>query len=188
MQSLVVFCGANKGNRPEFEENAVQLGKTLVERNIRLVYGGGSVGLMGVIADTMLAAGGKITGIITEQLNTKEVGHSAVVDMHVVGNMSERKIQLIQDTDGVITLAGGYGSMDELFEVLCLAQLHQYQKPIGLLNTLGYYDPIDALLDNMVKYGFLIPQNRSLLMVEQEIPVLLERMEAFEYKADPKWM
>ena len=188
MKSLAVFCGANVGNRPEFTEAAIHLGRIMCAKGIRLVYGGGSVGLMGVIADTMLQNGGDITGIITTQLNDFEVGHSAIADMHIVGDMSERKTRLIQGTDGIITLPGGYGSMDELFEVLCLAQLHQYDKPIGLLNVLDYYTPLVQQMDNMVKFGFLQAQNRELCIVEADILVLLDKMNAFTYQADPKWI
>lgn len=188
MTSIAVFCGANKGNQPWFEAAAAQLGKTLAERNIRVLYGGGSVGLMGVLADAVLAGGGKITGIITHQLHGLELGHPGVKDMIHVETMSERRVLLLQNTDGVITLPGGYGSMDEHFEALTLAQLQQYRKPVGLLNIHGYYDPLIAMMDNMVEYGFLKPDNRHLCIDAPDIPELLEKMTAYEYKALEKWV
>lgn len=183
MQSVAVFCGANKGNQPWFEETAALLGKTLAERGIKVLFGGGSVGLMGVLADAVLAHGGPITGVITHQLQTLELGHPGVKDMIVVESMAERRTLLIRGTDGVITLPGGYGSMDEHFEALTLAQLHQYKKPVGLLNVRGYYDPLLSMLDNMVQFGFLKEQNRALCIPAATVPELLDRMIQYEYNA-----
>ncbi len=187
MTSIAVFCGANKGNKPWFEEAATELGKTLAERGIRVVFGGGSVGLMGILADSVLAHGGAITGIITHQLHGLELGHPGVHDMIHVETMSERRVLLLEGTDGVITLPGGYGSMDEHFEALTLAQLHQYRKPIGLLNVRGYYDPLLRMLENMVDNGFLKPDNRHLCLDAPDVAGLLEKMTAYEYKALEKW-
>ncbi|MFN7326564.1 MAG: TIGR00730 family Rossman fold protein [Chitinophagales bacterium] len=187
MKSIAVYCGANKGNDPKFEAAARALGKLLAERNIRVVYGGGSVGLMGIIADAVLEHGGAIKGVITHQLNNLELGHEGVYDMHVVETMSERRTLLLQDTDGVITMPGGYGSMDELFEALTLAQLHQYKSPIGLLNVDGYYDPLIGMLDQMVRYGFLREQNRGLCLIDPSPEGLLEQMEKYQYQAIEKW-
>ncbi|MBC7776517.1 MAG: TIGR00730 family Rossman fold protein [Phycisphaerae bacterium] len=187
MKSIAVYCGANKGNQPWFEEAATELGKTLAKRNIRVIFGGGSVGLMGVLADAVLAEGGPITGIITHQLHGLELGHPGVEDMILVNTMSERRDLLIRGTDGVITLPGGYGSMDEHFEALTLAQLHQYQKPIGLLSVRGYYDPLLQMLDNMVDNGFLKEQNRRLCIASDTIPELISAMERYEHRALNKW-
>lgn len=187
MKSIAVYCGANKGNQPWFEEATIELGKTLAQRGIRVVFGGGSVGLMGVLADAVLAAGGPITGIITHQLNDLELGHPDVADMLVVDTMSQRRDLLIRGTDGVITLPGGYGSMDELFEALTLAQLLQYQRPIGLLSVQGYYQPLLQMLDNMVDNGFLKPQNRQLCIASDTVPDLLSAMERYEHRALDKW-
>ncbi len=188
MHSISVFCGANKGNQPWFEEAATELGKTLAERGIRVLFGGGSVGLMGVLADAVLAHGGQITGIITHQLNGLELGHSGVADMVSVETMSERRVLLLKNTDGVITLPGGYGSLDEHFEALTLAQLRQYRKPIGLLNVRGYYDPLIRMMDVMVENGFLKPDNRNLCIDAPTVSELLEKMTAYEYKALEKWL
>lgn len=187
MKSIAVFCGANKGNKPYFAEAATELGKILSERGIRVVFGGGSVGLMGVLADAVLAHGGSITGIITHQLNGLELGHPGVKDMVVVENMSERRRLLIEGTDGVITLPGGYGSLDEHFEALTLAQLLQYQRPIGLLNVQGYYNPLVQMLDVMVENGFLREQNRRLCIEGDSVPGLLASMEKYEHRALDKW-
>lgn len=187
MQSIAVFCGANKGNQPYFEEAATELGTYLAKRNIKVVFGGGSVGLMGVLADAVLAAGGPITGIITHQLNTLELGHAGVKDMIIVDTMSERRRLLVEGTDGVITLPGGYGSMDEHFEALTLAQLRQYERPIGLLNLHGYYEPILQMLNNMVDFGFLKPHNRNLCIDAPTIPELIDKMERYEHRALEKW-
>ncbi len=187
MKSIAVFCGANKGSQPWFAEAATELGKALAERDIRVVFGGGSVGLMGVLADAVLAHGGPITGIITHQLHGLELGHPGVKDMIHVETMSERRVLLLEGTDGVITLPGGYGSMDEHFEALTLAQLRQYRKPIGLLNVRGYYDPLLRMLDNMVESGFLKADNRHLCLDAPSVDELLEKMTVYEYKALEKW-
>jgi uncharacterized protein (TIGR00730 family) len=187
MKSVAVFCGANKGNEPWFEEQAALLGKTLAERGIKVLFGGGSVGLMGILADAVLAHGGPITGIITEQLNGLELGHPGVKDMIIVESMAERRTLLIKGTDGVITLPGGYGSMDEHFEALTLSQLRQYRKPVGLLNVHGYYNPLIEMMDSMVKYGFLKANNRELCLESDNIEDLLDRMIKYEYNALDKW-
>ena len=187
LSSVAVFCGANTGFEPYFAEQADLLGRTLARRGIRVVFGGGSVGLMGVLADAVLAEGGAITGIITHQLHGLELGHVGVEDMLMVETMSQRRDLLIRDTDGVITLPGGYGSMDEHFEALTLAQLRLYQKPIGLLNVRGYYDPLLAMLDHMVKHGFLRANNRSLCLDAPTVDELLQKMEDYEYRGLEKW-
>lgn len=187
MKSIAVFCGANKGNEPWFEAAAHELGKTLAERNIEVYFGGGSVGLMGVLADAVLEHCGAIKGVITEQLNGLELGHPGVKDMIIVESMAERRTLLIKGTDGVITLPGGYGSMDEHFEALTLAQLRQYRKPVGLLNLRGYYDPLLSMMDQMVRFGFLRAQNRDLCVDAPTISELLDKMAAYEYAALEKW-
>lgn len=188
MTSVAVFCGANPGNLPQFAAAATELGKTLAERNIRVLFGGGSVGLMGILANAVLAHGGPITGVITDQLNDLEMGHPGVHDMIVVESMAERRTLLIKGTDGVITLPGGYGSMDEHFEALTLAQLHQYRKPIGLLNVDGYYAPMLQMLDQMVRFGFLKEKNRGLCLDAPTVSELLDKMTAYEYQAAQKWV
>ncbi len=188
MKSIAIFCGANPGTEPYFAQAAAKMGQQLAQRGIHVLFGGGSVGLMGVLADAVLAHGGRITGVITEQLNALELGHPGIRDMIVVESMSERRTLLIKGTDGVIALPGGYGTLDELFESLTLAQLHQYRKPIGLLNVQGYYDPLLHLFDRMVEMGFLKKQNRALCTVAAEASELLAQMEQYEFAATPKWL
>ncbi len=187
MKSIAVFCGANPGFQSYFAEQATLLGRTLAQRGIRVVYGGGSIGLMGVLADAVLAENGAITGVITHQLNDLELGHPGVQNMIVVETMSERRDLLIKGTDGVITMPGGYGSMDEHFEALTLAQLRQYPKPVGLLNVQGYYDPLLQMLENMVEHGFLKPDNRHLCLDAPTVDELIDKMSVYEYKALTKW-
>jgi uncharacterized protein (TIGR00730 family) len=187
MKSVAVFCGANPGNRAIYADQTILLGQTLAGAGISVVFGGGSVGLMGVLADAVIAAGGKLTGVITEQLHSLELGHPGLQEMIIVESMAERRTLLIKGTDGVITLPGGYGTMDEHFEALTLAQLHQFRKPIGLLNVEGYYDPMIEMLDKMVDCGFLKAQNRNLCVIANNVPELLERMQAYEFQALSKW-
>jgi hypothetical protein len=187
MKAVVVFCGANPGNQPWFAAATRELGETLATRGINVLFGGGSVGLMGILADSVLAQGGPITGVITHQLNSLELGHPGVTDMRIVESMSERRTLLLHNTDGVITLPGGYGSMDEFFEALTLAQLLQYRKPIGLLNVRGYYDPLLQMLDTMVENGFLKAENRRLCIAADSVADLLAQMERYEHKALEKW-
>jgi uncharacterized protein (TIGR00730 family) len=188
MQSIAVFCGANKGNRPVFEAVTRELGHELARRNVQIVYGGGSVGLMGVLADAALENGGAVRGIITDQLHNLELGHPGVTDMEVVETMAIRRVQMLENTDGVITLPGGFGSMDELFEALTYAQLHLYHKPVGLLNVEGYYDPLVAMLNNMVSAGFLRESNRQFCIVANTVSELLEKMTTYQYNPADKWI
>lgn len=184
MQTIAVFCGSKKGLHAHYAEHAAQMGRLLARRGIRTLFGGGSVGLMGVLADAVLEAGGAITGVITEQLNALEVGHPGVKDMVIVESMSERRVLLIKGTDGVITMPGGFGSMDELFESLTLAQLRQYRKPIGLLNVGGYYDPLLTMMDRMVDEGFLSPANRGLCIDADSPLALLDKMVDCELRSN----
>jgi uncharacterized protein (TIGR00730 family) len=182
MKSLAVFCGANTGFLPIFKEKTIELAEKLVERDIEIIFGGGSVGLMGVLADTVLARGGRITGVITTYLNDhREVGHKGIPTMYVLENMSVRKIKLLELSEGIINLPGGYGSMDELFEVLTLAQLHEYQHPIGLLNVDGFYDHLIAQIEVMIEKGFIHEQNRGLLLIDETIDGLLNKMQNYRY-------
>jgi len=187
MKSIAVFCGANRGIHPYFAEAAAELGRLLAQRGIHVLFGGGSVGLMGVLADAVLANGGHITGVITDQLHALERSHKGVKEMLVVESMAERRTLLIKGTDGVIALPGGYGTLDELFEALTLAQLHQYRKPIGLLNVEGYYDPLLQMLDRMAEMGFLKAQNRLLCTAASRADELLEKMARYEFDATSKW-
>lgn len=188
MKSILVYCGANTGNRPLYRERAEELSDELVKRQIKLIYGGGSVGLMGILADRFLEKGGEITGVIPNFLDDLEVGHKAVKDMQKVSSMHERKALMEQLCDGIITLPGGFGSLDETFEILTWAQLGLHRKPIGILNVNGYYNFLLKQLDVMVEEGFLKAQNRDLLIVSDDVKELLQKMENYKPVHHEKWL
>lgn len=188
MKAILVYCGANSGTKLIYKETAEKLGKTLAENNIRLIYGGGSVGLMGIIADAVLAHNGQVTGIIPYFLDRMEVGHKSLPEIHKVETMHERKALMEKLCDGIITLPGGYGSMDELFEILSWSQLGLHQKPVGLLNVNGFYDYLLKQLDVMVEEGFLKKENRSLVVVAETIEDLMEKMTNFKSSYHEKWL
>jgi uncharacterized protein (TIGR00730 family) len=176
---ICVFTGSRQGNRPGYSEAARQLGRALVERDYGLVYGGGNVGLMSVIADTVLGLGGHVTGVIPDSLVSKEVAHRGLSDLRIVQSMHERKAMMAELSDGFIAMAGGIGTMEEFFEVLSWAQLGIHRKPCGLLNTGGYYEHLIKFLDDAVDQGFLKPGHRSLLIVANEPAEMLNRLEPF---------
>jgi len=176
MNALCVFCGSSSGTKPEYAALARDLGVLLAERNIKLVYGGGRVGLMGALADSALAAGAQVVGVIPQMLLDKEVGHSGLTELHVVETMSQRKWLMGELSDAFLALPGGIGTMDELFEAWTWSQLDLHRKPCGLLNFQGYYDPLVAFLDRTVEEGFLRPRHRAQLIVDEELPRLVERL------------
>jgi uncharacterized protein (TIGR00730 family) len=176
---ICVFTGSRQGSRPGYSEAARQLGRALVERDYGLVYGGGNVGLMSVIADTVLGLGGHVTGVIPDSLVSKEVAHRGLSDLRIVQSMHERKAVMAELSDGFIAMAGGIGTMEEFFEVLSWAQLGIHRKPCGLLNTAGYYNHLIKFLDDSVAQDFLKPKHRSLLIVANEPSEMLSRFEAF---------
>ncbi len=178
-RKICVFTGSRLGSRPEYPEAARQLGRALVERNYALVYGGGNVGLMSVIADTVLGLGGHVTGVIPDSLVSKEVAHRGLSDLRIVQSMHERKAMMAELSDGFIAMAGGIGTMEEFFEVLSWAQLGIHGKPCGLLNTGGYYEHLIEFLDDAVVQGFLKRKHRSLLIVANEASEMLSRFETF---------
>jgi len=181
MKKIVVFCGSSLGYNPIYKEAAIALGNYFTENNIGLVYGGGKIGMMGVLADTILAKNGEVTGVIPELLQKEEVIHVDVKNMNICKNMSERKVFMSKLVDGYITLPGGFGTLDELFEVLTLGQLHIEQKPIGLLNVNGFFDATLQQLDKMVEEGYLKKANKELLLIGQNVTELMEKMH--NYKA-----
>jgi hypothetical protein len=176
---ICVFTGSRHGGRSAYAEAARGLGRALVRRHYGLVYGGGKVGLMAVIADTMLALNGHVTGVIPDGLVTKEVAHEGLSELRIVRSMHERKAVMADLSDGFIAMPGGIGTMEEFFEVLSWAQLGIHNKPCALLNAAGYYQPLIGFLDHAVAEDFLAPKHRSLLFVENEPEKLLERIEAF---------
>lgn len=179
MQSIVVYCGSNPGKKAIYAEAAYQLGAALAKRNIKLIYGGGNMGLMGRVADGSMDNAGFVTGIIPNFLAKLEVAHKTLSELHFVDTMHERKAKMVSMSDGVIALPGGYGTFDELFEILTWAQLRIFHGPVGLLNVNGFYDLLLLQLDKMVEEGFLRADNRALLVVAEEPATLLEKMEAF---------
>jgi uncharacterized protein (TIGR00730 family) len=180
MQRICVFCGSSFGTRPEYAESARQIGRLIAESGLELVYGGGNVGLMGLVADAALAAGGKVIGVIPEALMRWEVGHLDLTELRVVASMHERKATMAELSDGFIALAGGIGTMEELFEVWTWGQLGLHAKPLGFLDVAGYYAHLHAFLDHMTAEGFLKPRHRQMVMVDSDPATLLGRMAGYE--------
>jgi len=187
MKSICVYCGANFNGDPKLLEAIQKLAKTLVSQNIRLVYGGGSVGVMGVIADEVLKLGGHVTGVIPQFLMDKEVGHKHISEMIVTSNMHERKQKMADLADGFIILPGGFGTLEEFFEVLTWLQLGLHGKAIGVLNVDGFYDHLFAQMNVMVDKRFLKPANRELVFNEADAEVLVGKMINFSAKPDEVW-
>jgi len=170
-----VYCGANAGASPRFAEEARALARALVERNLSLVYGGGKVGLMGVIADEVLRLGGEVTGVIPTALVEREVGHAGLTRQFIVKDMHERKAMMAQLADGFIAMPGGLGTLEELFEMLTWAQLGIHSKPIGLLNVDGYYDGLVNFVRHATEQELVRPQHAALMMVENDAEALMRR-------------
>ncbi|SEN56514.1 hypothetical protein SAMN05192583_3079 [Sphingomonas gellani] len=178
MKRVAIYCGSATPADPQYIEGARTIGRTLAERGIGVVYGGGRLGLMGAIADSALAAGGEVIGVIPQALVDAEVAHRGLTELHVVPGMHARK-QLFTDlSDGFITIPGGTGTMDELWEALSWSQLGYHSDPVGLLNLAGYYDHLVAFWDKMGEVGFLRPQHRDLLIVDGTLDGLLDKMAA----------
>ena len=180
LKKIVVFCGSSLGFNPIYKKAAVRLGNYFVENKISLVYGGGKIGMMGALADTILAQNGEVIGVIPKLLEKEEVVHAGVEEMIVCKKMSERKVIMSKLVDGYITLPGGFGTLDELFEALTLGQLQIEQKPIGLLNVNGFFDAVLLQLDKMVEEGYLKPSGRSLLLVAASVKELMQKMDAYK--------
>lgn len=180
MQSICVFCGSSAGNNPVYIEAAQALGKLMVQEKIQLVYGGGSIGLMGTIADQVMESGGEVLGVIPKFLDDLEVGHKSISELILVDSMHQRKTKMEELSEGVIAMPGGFGTMEELTEMLTWAQLKLVKKPIGLLNTNGYYDAFLRFVDHMVDEGFLKESNRRLLLADGTPEGLLQKMRDFD--------
>jgi len=176
MNRICVFCGASAGKDPIYAEAARVLGRTLAERKLELVYGGGSVGLMGQLADAALAAGGRVIGVIPEVLRIRELAHRSLTELQVVGSMHERKARMAELSDGFLALPGGMGTLEELSEVLTWAQLGLHARPVGLLDVAGYYRPLVQFFDQAVSAGFLRPTHRRLLLVGDRPAALLDQL------------
>ncbi|MCX6312673.1 MAG: TIGR00730 family Rossman fold protein [Bacteroidetes bacterium] len=188
IKSLLVYCGAHEGFHPKFGEAAKGLGKILAREKIKLIYGGGSIGLMGILANEVLKNGGEVEGVIPDFLNVKEIGHKSLTKLHLVKSMHERKAVMEKLCDAAIALPGGFGTMDEIFEMLTWKQLGLHKKPIGILNQHGYYNHFVLQMNRMVEEGFLTVANRDLLFVAETIPELLAMMMTTEQTAQEMWI
>jgi len=176
IQSICIFCGSSSGSNPVYTDKAIALGKLFAEKNITLVYGGSNVGLMHVIAETILKSGGKVIGVMPHTLIQREVAHNGLTEFHVVETMAERKALMDQLSDAFIAMPGGIGTLDELFEVMSWNQLELITKPVALYNVLGYYDQLLAFLDHSVEQRFVKPEHRINLIAESDEKVLLEKI------------
>jgi len=188
MKRVCVFCGSSAGTRPVYAEAARAMGRLLAERGIGLVYGGGRVGLMGEVADAVLAAGGEVTGVIPRGLMEREVGHRGLTTLHVTGTMHERKALMVDLSDGFVALPGGYGTLDELCEALTWSQLGIHARPCGVLNVDGYFDALLALFDHAVREGFVREAHRGLVLEASEPAALLDAMGRFQAPTTEKWI
>lgn len=185
---LCVFCGSNSGNKQSYALNTRVLGAVLVKRGYGLVYGGGRVGLMGILADAVLEYGGEVFGIIPQALAAKEVAHQSLTKLEVVATMHERKALMAELSEGFIALPGGLGTFEELFEVFTWAQLGLHSKPLGLLNVDGYYDPLLALIDHATSEGFIRIEHRQLLLTSTQPEALLDLFAGYKPTTLPKWI
>ncbi len=180
MKRIAVYCGSATPEDPRYIELAQQVGRTLAERGIGVVYGGGKLGLMGAVADSALEAGGEVIGVIPEALVNSEVAHRGCTELHVVSGMHERKLAFTNLSDGFLTIPGGVGTMDELWEAVSWAQLGYHAKPVGLLNAFGFYDQLLAFNHHMIAVGFIRPAHAGIIIAEPELDLLLTRMGAHE--------
>jgi uncharacterized protein (TIGR00730 family) len=185
---LCVFCGSNAGHDPIYMAAARLLGGTLARNGIDLVYGGASVGLMGAVADSVLSSGGHVIGVMPQALVDKEIAHTGLSDLRVVGSMHERKALMAELADGFIALPGGLGTFEELFEVWTWAQLGYHEKPCALLNAGGFYDKLTSFLDDVVEHGFVKPVHRAMLIVESDPAALIQAIRAYEPPKVIKWI
>ena len=188
MKSVAVYCGSSSGNKEEYTEQAQEMGRELARRGSTLVYGGGCVGLMGTIADAVLAEGGKVIGVIPGFLADKELAHKGCTELHVVETMHQRKLLMADLADGFVAMPGGFGPLDELFEVLTWGQLGLHGKPVGLLNTQGFYNFLLAMLDHMSGEAFVRPEHRGQVLQNVSAAALLDAMEAYQPLRLEKWL
>ncbi|EJL32855.1 TIGR00730 family Rossman fold protein [Novosphingobium sp. AP12] len=185
---ICVYLGSSAGNSPVYREAAEQFGTLLANRGIGLVYGGGMVGLMGVIADTVCAAGGEVIGVIPEALRAREHDHQGITELHVVKTMHERKAMMANLSDGFVTLPGGIGTFEEMFEAWCWSQLGYHNKPVGLLDIGGFYSGLRQFIDNVVDEGFLQPRHRSMLIVEKDPETMIDRIINYTPPENEHWL
>lgn len=187
LRAVCVYCGSAKGIDPVYEQDAKLLAGIMAENQIRLINGGGSIGLMGVMADEIMARGGEATGVIPLSLKEKEVAHLSMTELIVVPDMHSRKLMMVNLSDAFIAFPGGFGTLDEVFETLTWAQLHLHQKPVILYNPKGYFDPLLAQADRMVEEGFLSPTSRALMMSTDDLHRILHMLVSFKPPTSEKW-
>lgn len=188
MKRITVFCGSSSGNQPIYDEQARALGAYMALQGIGLVYGGAKVGLMGAVADAVLEKGGEVTGVIPGFLQSKEIAHENLTELILTETMHERKMKMHDLSDGAIALPGGFGTLEELFEILTWGQLGLHQKPVAILNVGGYFDDLIRLIEKMVQEGFLRASNQEMLLVDANIENLIEKMHSYQAPATPKWI
>jgi len=188
MKRITVFCGSSLGTDELYRHTAFRLGQMLAERGIGLVYGGAKVGLMGAVADGALSRNGEVIGVIPTFLRGKELRHDGLSELILTASMHERKARMDELSEGVIALPGGFGTLDELFEMLTWGQLGLHGKPIGLLDVAGYYAPLMQMVQNMTDAGFLKPENQAMLLVDSDMEGLLTQMQNYQAPEVPKWI
>jgi len=188
MQSICVFCGSSMGTRPAYREAAAELGRMLIKRKIKLIYGGANVGLMKILADTVLAGGGEVVGIMPKMLIDKEVAHHYLTQLITVDSMSERKNLMVGLSEAFIAMPGGFGTLDELAEVITYNQLRLTDKPIGILNVEGYFDPLLSFFDHITQEGFLRHEHRQNIITDENVEELIRKMSAFKPVPIDKWI
>ncbi len=188
MKRITVFCGSSEGTDGVYKTHAILVGQALAKNNIELVYGGAKIGLMGAVADGVLNNGGKVIGVLPNFLKSKEIAHENLTELILVNTMHDRKSRMHELCDGIIALPGGFGTLEELFEMLTWAQLGLHKKPIGILNTGGFYDPLIELIQTMVNKNFLKQVNQKMLLVSDNIDDLLNQMKSYTAPAVGKWI
>ncbi|MEM8815098.1 MAG: TIGR00730 family Rossman fold protein [Pseudomonadota bacterium] len=188
MRRICVYCGSNTGNKPDYAAAAVELADALCTNGIELVYGGAAKGIMGIIADRVLELDGRVHGVIPQQLVDKEIAHTGLSKLHVVASMHERKMLMAALADGFIALPGGFGTLEEIIEVVTWGQLKFHDKPCGLLNVAGYFDPLLAFLDRAAAEGFVRESNRRMLLSDAGVNGLLSQFERYEAPGEDKWL
>jgi uncharacterized protein (TIGR00730 family) len=188
MKSITIFCGSSSGTDALFRRTATETGHVLAERSITIVYGGTKIGLMGAVADGALSRGGRVIGVLPEFLKAKEIAHGGLTELITSGTMHERKVKMHELSDGAIALPGGFGTMDELFEMLTWGQLGLHEKPIALLNVGGFYDPLIEQLARMTEHGFMKEESRTMLLVGDTIDSVLTQMESYSPPVVCKWI
>lgn len=186
--ALCVYCGSNSGNHSDYTDAAVALGNEMARRNISLIYGGGKVGLMGTVADAVLNAGGKAIGVIPRQLVEREVAHKGLTELQVVDTMHQRKTRMFELADAFVALPGGYGTMDEMFEMLTWAQLGLHRYPCAFYNVRGYYTPLRSMMDHMVGEGFVRSAQREHVWFGESMTAMFDWMSAYQGGYTPKWI